>query len=334
MRWIFTYNEAIKKHIEKVLKTKIKVEPQPWLHIAVKTVSKRNPWAGFVIYVWDTREVQKGGEYRSKTGKFETSNFTGVPGLRRAKDNRQPLKGGKGDINKFFEFEKPAGQECDNVVGTEGIQVKSADINNAKQSFNVVVIKLKTGRHLAYLYPSVSPDMSDNSIESDRIVGFDNALKQYLKYCKQYGIKLNKSDIKLVNKYAGSEMLSIIPGIEVHTKWKEDSDPADLVPTKKEIESAVRKAAKEVATAKPDDFKDAKQLCSELDSRAFGYLQDIVSENDYGAPRAQIAADFRSEYDDTWEDLVESAAKRIWKKLTGKSVGRESIISFGPGNKS
>jgi hypothetical protein len=110
MRWIFTYNEPIKKHIEKVLKTKIKIDNEPWLHIAVKTISQRNPWCGFVIYVWDTREVVL--EYRSKTDKFNTEMFTGQAGFRRAIDNRKPLIGKiKPDTNHFFELEGNAGNE-------------------------------------------------------------------------------------------------------------------------------------------------------------------------------------------------------------------------------
>lgn len=104
MRWIFRYTPEAKKYIERILKSKIKVEPQPWLHIAVKTMSQRNPWSGFAIYVWDTRQVV--GEYRSSKGLFTTEMFKkdkfNVP---RAVDNRQPLVGGRDkDTNEFFEF--------------------------------------------------------------------------------------------------------------------------------------------------------------------------------------------------------------------------------------
>jgi hypothetical protein len=104
MRWIFKYNDTAKKHIERILKTKIKVPAEPWLHIAVKTVSQRNPWAGYVIFVWDTREVV--GEYRSNKGLFISEQFTKAnSGMSRALDNRQPLKGGRNkDTNEFFEF--------------------------------------------------------------------------------------------------------------------------------------------------------------------------------------------------------------------------------------
>lgn len=105
MRWIFKYNEQAKKYLERLLKTKIAVEPQPWLHVAVKTMSNRNPWCGYAIYVWDTREIQKGGEYRSRTAKFTKDMFTiAKSGMSRALDNREPLKGGRKDANEFFEF--------------------------------------------------------------------------------------------------------------------------------------------------------------------------------------------------------------------------------------
>lgn len=78
-------------------------KPEPWLHIAIKTVSKRNPWAGYAIYVWDTRKVLD--EYRSNKGLFQTSDFViSKCNMQRAIDNRQPLVGGRKDINEFFEF--------------------------------------------------------------------------------------------------------------------------------------------------------------------------------------------------------------------------------------
>lgn len=104
MRWIFKYNEQAAKYIGKLTKTKLKVEPQPWLHVAVKTMSGRNPWSGYVIYVWDTRKVLD--EYRSNKGLFKTELFKkDVAGMQRAVDNRKPLVGGRDkDVNEFFEF--------------------------------------------------------------------------------------------------------------------------------------------------------------------------------------------------------------------------------------
>lgn len=102
MRWIFRYNEQAAKYIGAILHKKMP-KPEPWLHIAIKTVSKRNPWAGYAIYIWDTRQVID--EYRSNKGLFQTSDFViSKCGMQRAIDNRQPLVGGRKDINEFFEF--------------------------------------------------------------------------------------------------------------------------------------------------------------------------------------------------------------------------------------
>ena len=102
MRWIFRYNETAAKYVGRILKKKMP-EPQPWMHIAVKTMSNRNPWCGAVIFVWDTRKVL--WEYRSQKDMFTTDMFKiANSGMTRANDNRQPLVGGRKDINEFFEF--------------------------------------------------------------------------------------------------------------------------------------------------------------------------------------------------------------------------------------
>lgn len=105
MRWIFRYNESGAKYLGKLLHAKM-LKPEPWMHIAVKTVSQRNPWSGFVIYVWDTRQVLQ--EYRSNDAARFTADMFKVNecGMSRAIDNREPLKGGRKDINEFFEFGK------------------------------------------------------------------------------------------------------------------------------------------------------------------------------------------------------------------------------------
>jgi hypothetical protein len=105
MRYIFRYDEAAKKHLSKLLKKKLP-EPQPWLHVFVKTVSQRNPWSGIAIAIWDTRQVIFEHRQQSGTaGAFTTDQFhVAETGMHRAIDNRQPLVGGRKDINEFFEL--------------------------------------------------------------------------------------------------------------------------------------------------------------------------------------------------------------------------------------
>jgi hypothetical protein len=104
MRWIFRYTPEAEKYLAKLLKKKMP-KSEPWLHVAVKTMSARNPWSGAVVYVWDTRQVI--WEYRSNKDKFTTDMFTkDASGMSRANDNRQPLQGGRADINEYFEFGK------------------------------------------------------------------------------------------------------------------------------------------------------------------------------------------------------------------------------------
>jgi hypothetical protein len=102
MRWIFRYTPKAKQYISRITKTKLP-ESQPWLHIAVKTVSNRNPWCGVVIYIWDTRQVIY--EHRFNNNVLTKDMFTiAKSGMTRALDNREPLKGGRRDCNQFFEF--------------------------------------------------------------------------------------------------------------------------------------------------------------------------------------------------------------------------------------
>ena len=142
MRWIFKYNEQSKKYLERLLKKKIKVEPQPWLHVAVKTMSERNPWCGFVIYVWDTRQIQQGGEYRSSADKFTKEMFTkAASGMSRALDNRQPLKGGRKDVNEFFEFGEFDASKSSYFEGKERVKSTALYEKRSKKRFD----KMKTG---------------------------------------------------------------------------------------------------------------------------------------------------------------------------------------------
>lgn len=112
MRWIFRYNDQAAKYVGRILKKKMP-KPEPWMHIVIKTMSNRNPWSGYAIIIWDTRQVLD--EYRSSKGLFTTDMFTiAKSGMQRANDNRQPLKGGRKDINEFFEF----GDKFDASKGT------------------------------------------------------------------------------------------------------------------------------------------------------------------------------------------------------------------------
>lgn len=102
MRWIFRYTPKAKQYISRLTKTKLP-ESQPWLHVAVKTVSNRNPWCGVVVYVWDTRQVIY--EHRFNGNVLTSDMFTiAKSGMQRAVDNREPLKGGRKDCDEFFEF--------------------------------------------------------------------------------------------------------------------------------------------------------------------------------------------------------------------------------------
>jgi hypothetical protein len=81
MRLIFRYTEAIQKLLGS------KVKPEPWLHIAVKTLSKRNPMCGYVIYVWDTRKELASGKVSDdvtikciKTGANARDNHKDIDG--------------------------------------------------------------------------------------------------------------------------------------------------------------------------------------------------------------------------------------------------------------
>lgn len=107
MRWIFKYDQAAAKYLGSLLHKKMP-ESQPWLHVAVKTVSGRNPWSGIAVYIWDSRQVIF--EYRQHSGTnsaFDKAQFTKeASGMTRAFDNREPLVGGRKDINEFFEFGK------------------------------------------------------------------------------------------------------------------------------------------------------------------------------------------------------------------------------------
>lgn len=137
MRWIFKYNKQAKKYLERLLKKKINVEPQPWLHVAVKTVSQRNPWCGFAIYVWDTRAIQKGGEYRARGDKFKKEMFTKeASGMSRAVDNRQPLVGGRQDVNEFFEFGKFDASKSEYFDGKERVKSTTLYEKRSKKQFN------------------------------------------------------------------------------------------------------------------------------------------------------------------------------------------------------
>lgn len=297
MRWIFTYNEAIKKHIEKVLKTKIKAEPQPWLHIAVKTVSKRNPWAGFVIYVWDTREVQKGGEYRSKTGKFETSNFTGVPGLRRARDNRQPLKGGKGDVNKFFEFEVDKSAECDDVAGTEEVVVGLIDCNGK------VSVRKST-----YGGPSV------NDTDNELIQAFTTETTATMHQSKVIKAKCfrdkdfkSKDDMRVaIDKYvksiSGTESVSFGPANESMYAYSKQGKLREEFGF---IKSKVKNLGDDITES------DVKSIRKELED----LMNDIPSKNPTDGPEwarnLQLAV---SRYDDKLDDILAKAEKKRSKR--------------------
>lgn len=102
MRHIYRYNEAAQKYLASIFKKKMP-DTQPWLHVAVKTMSNRNPWCGIAIFVWDTREVVY--EHRCQGNKLTKDMFLiSKSGMQRAVDNREPLKGGRKDINEFFEF--------------------------------------------------------------------------------------------------------------------------------------------------------------------------------------------------------------------------------------
>jgi len=104
MRHIYRYNEAAQKYLASIFKKKMP-DPQPWLHVAVKTMSNRNPWCGIAIFVWDTREVVY--EHRCQGSKLTKDMFLiSKSGMQRAVDNRQPLVGGRKDVNEFFEFGK------------------------------------------------------------------------------------------------------------------------------------------------------------------------------------------------------------------------------------
>lgn len=103
MRHIYRYTEQAKKHLSSLIKSKMP-KSEPWLHVAVKTWSNRNPWSGIAVYVWDTRQVI--WEHRcSKNDIITNERMKQVnSGMNYAVDNRQPLVGGRKDINEFFEF--------------------------------------------------------------------------------------------------------------------------------------------------------------------------------------------------------------------------------------
>lgn len=134
MRWIFRYTESAQKKLAAILKKKMP-KAEPWMHVAIKTWSQRNPFCGAVIFIWDTRQVL--WEHRFNGDVLDPKDFTKAAGWQRALDNRKPLVGGRKDVNEFFEF----GPEFDASHGDafDGKnRVKQTDLykRRMKKSFN------------------------------------------------------------------------------------------------------------------------------------------------------------------------------------------------------
>lgn len=106
--------KAIFRYTEEAMTTaQCRIEPQPWLHIAIKDEG----W--YVVYVWDTREIMAVGMNKN------LMQFKGI----KVVDNHQPLQGKYADIFDFGNTDKPAKQE----TGEQKEQrLFKADIQEAK----------------------------------------------------------------------------------------------------------------------------------------------------------------------------------------------------------
>lgn len=99
MRKILRYNESIQKTLG------CKTKPEPWMHIGIKTPSKRLPFVGYTIWVWDTRQVLEQNieqDFGRATVDFVNRCNIALKQGQPAIDNHQPLKGGES-----IEYERP-----------------------------------------------------------------------------------------------------------------------------------------------------------------------------------------------------------------------------------
>lgn len=178
MRKIYKYDEQAKKYLSAIIKRKMP-DAKPWLHVGVKTLSNRSPWSAIVIWVWDTRQVifehrfQRGGPTNEQM-LVQNSH------MQLANDNRQPLVGGRNDINELMElgpdFDASHGKVFDGKNRIAGGNIWKKKTKLAKPSTESIV----DASEIDVIATETAPDWSPSPEYKQAVA---NALRMYKKAC-------------------------------------------------------------------------------------------------------------------------------------------------------